>query len=364
MKVRLKNLSKRFFSLRGETEAVSQIELEIKDKEFFILLGPSGSGKSTLLNLIAGLEKPSAGEIWFDRKLVASSAEKVFLTPRERNVAFVFQSYALYPHLNVFDNIAFPLRVQKLQADKIKQAVKKAAATLEISDLLQDKPGELSGGQRQRVAIARAIVRQPALFLLDEPLSNLDPQLRLSTRKELKELQRDLGITTIYVTHDQLEAVSLGERIALLNNGRLIQVGTPDELYEKPADTFVASFIGSPGMNLIETAFYEENGVFWVCVGKEKLGMPEDKNEELKKLSSQKCIWGIRAEHINLNPAKPVQSLKGKIDSIEPLGRDELLYVSIGEAGLSVLTSKKGLKTGDTVEVEFEMERAHIFEVK
>ncbi len=364
MRVQLKNLSKRFLSLRGETRAVNQIELEIKDREFFILLGPSGSGKSTLLNLIAGLEKPSTGEIWFDQKLVASSAEKIFLTPRERNVAFVFQSYALYPHLNVFENIAFPLRVQKLQADKINQAVKKAAATLEISNLLQDKPGELSGGQRQRVAIARAIVRQPALFLLDEPLSNLDPQLRLSTRKELKELQRSLGITTIYVTHDQLEAMSLGERIALLRNGRLIQVGTPDELYEKPADTFVASFIGSPGMNLIETDFYEENGIFWVYVGKEKLRMPEDKNQEFRKLSSKKCIWGIRAEHIKVNLVKAEQSLRGRIDSIEPLGRDELLYVSIGEVGFSVLTGKKGLKAGDTVEIEFEMEKAHIFGIK
>jgi len=362
MRVFLKNLSKKFLSLRGETSAVNQIDLQIKDKEFFILLGPSGSGKSTLLNLIAGLEKPDSGEIWFEERLVALSGKKLFLTPRERNVAFVFQSYALYPHLNVFENIAFPLRVQKVQEGKIKESVKKAANTLEISDLLQAKPGELSGGQRQRVAIARAIVRQPTLFLLDEPLSNLDPQLRLSTRKELKDLQRNLGITTIYVTHDQLEAMSLGDRIAVLKDGRLVQVGTPEVLYEKPVNTFVAAFIGSPGMNLIETTFYEENGVFWVYMGKEKLKMPENKNDEFRKLSTKKCVLGIRPEHITINPVEAEQGLKGKINTIEPLGRDELLYISIGEVGFSALTGKKGLEVGDMVEVEFEMEKTHIFE--
>ena len=362
MKVFLKNLTKRFLSLRGETQAVNKIDLEIKDKEFFVLLGPSGSGKSTLLNLIAGLEKPSTGKILFNEKLVASSDERLFLTPRERNVAFVFQSYALYPHLNVFENIAFPLRVQKIRDDKIKESVKKAANTLEISDLLQDKPGELSGGQRQRVAIARAIVRQPSLFLLDEPLSNLDPQLRLSTRKELKDLQRKLGITTVYVTHDQLEAMSLGDRIAVLKDGRLVQVGTPEELYEKPVNTFVASFIGSPGMNLITTTFFEDNGVFWAHIGKEKLRMPENKNEKFWKLSSKKCVLGIRPEHISINPTKAEQGLKGKINSIEPLGRDELVYVSMDEVGFSVLMGKKDLKVGDMVEVEFEIGKVHVFE--
>lgn len=361
MRVQLKNLSKRFISLRGETTALKEVNLEIKDKELFVLLGPSGSGKSTLLNLIAGLEKPSTGEIWFDEKLVASSDKKIFSTPGERNVAFVFQSYALYPHLNVFENIAFPLRVQKLSEDKIKGAVKKAATTLEISELLKDKPGELSGGQRQRVAIARAIVRQPTLFLLDEPLSNLDPQLRLSTRKELKDLQRGLGITTIYVTHDQFEAMSLGDRISVLRNGKLVQVGTPEELYEKPVDTFVASFIGSPGMNLIETSFYEEEGIFWVLIGKEKLKMPEKKNDEFRKLSSKKCILGIRPEHISINPAEAEKALKGKINTIEPLGRDVLLYITIDEVRFSALAGGKDLDRKDMVEVKFDLEKAHIF---
>jgi multiple sugar transport system ATP-binding protein len=362
MRVLLKNLSKEFLSLRGVIQALNRIDLEIKDKEYFVLLGPSGSGKSTLLNLIAGLEKPTTGEIWFDEKLVASSDKRIFYTPRERNVAFVFQSYALYPHLNVFENIAFPLRVQKTKEDKIKEAVENAAATLEISELLKDKPGELSGGQRQRVAIARAIVRQPALFLLDEPLSNLDPQLRLSTRKELKDLQRGLGITTIYVTHDQLEAISLGDRVAVLKNGKLVQVGTPEELYEKPVDTFVASFIGSPGINLIETSFYEEKGIFWVLIGKERLKMPEMKQDEFRKLSSKKCILGIRPEHISIIPAETEKILKGKINNIETLGRDVLLYISVDEVRLSVLTNRKNLEVGDMVEVKFSLEKANIFE--
>jgi ABC-type sugar transport system ATPase subunit len=361
VRVQLRNLSKEFLSLRGEIQALNRIDLEIKDKEYFVLLGPSGSGKSTLLNLIAGLEEPTSGEIWFDEKLVASSDKRIFFTPRERNVAFVFQSYALYPHLNVFENIAFPLRVQKAKEDKIKEAVENAAATLEISELLKDKPGELSGGQRQRVAIARAIVRQPALFLLDEPLSNLDPQLRLSTRRELKDLQHRLGITTIYVTHDQLEAVSLGDRIALLKNGRLAQVGTPEELYQKPADTFVASFIGSPGMNLVETSFYEEKGIFWVLIGKGKLKMPETKKDELRKLGSKKYILGIRPEHISINPAEAKEILKGKINAIEPLGRDVLLYISVDEVRLSALTRRKDLEVGDMVEFKLDLEKAHIF---
>ena len=181
----------------------------------------------------------------------------------------------------------------------------------------------------------------------------------LSTRKELKDLQRNLGITTIYVTHDQLEAISLGDRIAVLKGGKLMQVGTPEELYEKPGNTFVASFIGSPGMNLIETSFFEENGVFWVFIGKEKLMMPENKNDEFRKLSSKKCVLGIRPEHISINLSKAEQGLKGKINSIEPLGRDELLYIYMGEVGFSVMTGKKGFEIGDTVEVE--LGKVHVF---
>jgi multiple sugar transport system ATP-binding protein len=225
MRVRIHHLSKGFRSIRGNVFALRDISMEIENGEFFVLLGPSGSGKSTLLNLISGLETPTHGEIWFDRMLVASHAKGVSLSPKERNVAFVFQSYALYPHMNVFENIAFPLKIRGTERGGIRESVERTASLLEISDLLSAKPGELSGGQRQRVAIARAIVRHPNIFLLDEPLSNLDPQLRLSMRTELKKIQRSLGVTTIYVTHDQTEAMSLGDRIAVLRNGEIEQTG-------------------------------------------------------------------------------------------------------------------------------------------
>ena len=246
MKLRLVRLSKKFVTARGSVFAVRDIDLETTESEFFVLLGPSGCGKSTVLNLIAGLEKPTGGEIWFDEKLAASSDKKVFLTPKERNVAMVFQSYALYPHMSIFENIAFPLKVAREEEASILESVSRVSSMLGISHLLRAKPGELSGGQRQRVAIGRAIVRQPSIFLLDEPLSNLDAQLRTATRMELKALQRQLEITTVYVTHDQVEAMSLGNRIALLNDGDIEQVGSPEELYNKPANAFVAKFIGSP----------------------------------------------------------------------------------------------------------------------
>ena len=227
MRLLIDSLAKRYKSLRGPVFALNGVSLEIEDGEFFVLLGPSGSGKSTLLNLISGLEKPTMGDIWFDGSLVASGSKKVFWSPRDRNVAFVFQSYALYPHLNVFENIAFPLRIKGVKKAQVKRAVEETASKLEISGLLCAKPGELSGGQRQRVAIARAIVRRPSTFLLDEPLSNLDPQLRFTMRSELKDLQRNLGITTVYVTHDQIEAMSLGDRIAVLRDGGIEQIGAP-----------------------------------------------------------------------------------------------------------------------------------------
>ena len=379
MILKLINLTKKFFSLRGEIIALKDINLEIQDKEFFVLLGPSGCGKSTLLNLIAGLEKPSAGEIWYDDRLVASTKKRVFLMPKERNVAFVFQSYALYPHLNVFENIAFPLRIVRTKERIIKEAVQKAASTLEISSLLAAKPGELSGGQRQRVAIARAIVRHPTVFLLDEPLSNLDAQLRLSMRAELKNLQRKLGITTVYVTHDQVEAMTLGDRIALLKDGKLEQTGTPNELYERPINTFVATFIGSPPMNLLETSFIEEQGIFYILLGDRKLRMPDNKSKDLKKLKEKSCILGIRPEHIYVRHLKskpseatpPLtpgtstavsQTLKGKIGSIEPMGREMLLHILLDKYKFSVLTTETGFKEGEIVDIELDLRNAHIFE--
>jgi multiple sugar transport system ATP-binding protein len=231
---------------QGELGAVNEVDLIIREGEFLVFLGPSGSGKTTLLRMISGLEHPTSGEILIGGKVVND------LTPRERRIAMVFQSYALYPHLSVYNNIVFPLKAQKVPKNLHKEKVEWAASLLGISGLLQRKPRELSGGERQRVALARAIVREPAVFLLDEPLSNLDAKLRLSAREELERFHRRVGTTTIYVTHDQVEAMAMGDRIMVLNKGVVRQLGTPKEVYDDPADTFVATFLGSPPMNLIE----------------------------------------------------------------------------------------------------------------
>jgi multiple sugar transport system ATP-binding protein len=231
---------------QGELGAVNEVDLETREGEFLVFLGPSGSGKTTLLRMIAGLESPTAGEILIGGKVVND------LTPRERRIAMVFQSYALYPHLTVYNNIVFPLKAQKVPKNLHKEKVEWAASLLGIGALLQRKPRELSGGERQRVALARAIVREPAVFLLDEPLSNLDAKLRLSAREELERFHRRVGTTTIYVTHDQVEAMAMGDRVMVLNKGVVRQLGTPKEVYDDPADTFVATFLGSPPMNLLE----------------------------------------------------------------------------------------------------------------
>ena len=364
MKLRLVELTKSFFSRHGSVLAVNNVNLEINSGEFFVLLGPSGCGKSTMLNLIAGLEKPTKGEIWFDETLVASASKKVFLPPKARNVAMVFQSYALYPHLSVFENIAFPMRISRTKEHLIKESVQRVASMLAISELLDRKPGELSGGQRQRVAIARAIVRKPNVFLLDEPLSNLDAQLRASTRGELKNLQRNLGITTLYVTHDQIEAMSLGDRIAVLKDGKIVQIGTPDDLYESPVNPFVATFIGSPPMNLLKSSISYDKGSFFITVGNTKIKLPENKAKKIKGLKSKDCLIGIRPEHIYINPTSAKQTLKGKITSIEPLGKDLLLHISIGENEFTAVSSKKRFKEFEIVDVEFDTEKIHIFEIQ
>jgi len=369
MKIKLVNLTKKFFSIRGECIALDNLNLEIDDKEFFVLLGPSGCGKSTLLNLIAGLERPTAGEIWFGDKLVASNHKKFFLPPKERNVAMVFQSYALYPHLKVFENIAFPLRIQKTKENEIEEAVKKAAEMLDITCLLNVKPAELSGGQRQRVAIARAMVRHPDIFLLDEPLSNLDAQLRVSTRSELKQLQKKLGVTTIYVTHDQAEAMSLGDRIAVLKNGKIEQIGTPEELYEKPATPFIAKFIGSPPMNLIETTLIEENNEYFVVIGSDnKLKIPNNKLKgELPK--NKKLILGIRPEDIYIHPFGSLSNgvnldkniFRVKIVSTESSGREEILQVLLAKEKVFVLSNRKELRNSEIIDIEINVDKLHFF---
>ncbi|HDJ83484.1 MAG TPA: ABC transporter ATP-binding protein, partial [Desulfurococcaceae archaeon] len=252
--VRLENLTKCF----GRVIAVNNLNLEIKDGEFVALLGPSGCGKTTTLLMIAGIYKPTKGYIYFDDVIVND------LPPKDRNIGMVFQSYALYPHMRVFDNIAFPLKLQKLPKEEIKKRVLETAKLLRIEDLLNRKPAQLSGGQQQRVALARALAKQPNLFLMDEPLSNLDAKLRVIMRAELKRLQKSLGITTIYVTHDQVEAMTMADRIAVLNKGELQQYSTAEELYSKPSNLFVAGFIGSPPMNFIECTLVERDNKYYL----------------------------------------------------------------------------------------------------
>jgi len=287
--VETRALTKRF----DGGNAVNGIDLIVGEAEFLVLLGPSGSGKTTLLRMIAGLEIPTSGEILVDGKTVTN------LSPGARNMAMVFQSYALYPHLSVFRNIAFPLQAQHMRKDEIVKKVNWAANMFSIGQLLQRKPRQLSGGERQRVALARAVVREPAVFLLDEPLSNLDAKLRIAARDELQQFQRRLATTTIYVTHDQIEALGLGDRIAILDHGVIHQLGTPRQVYEEPADTFVATFIGAPPMNLVE-----------------REGQP---------------IMGFRPEHFlppqaYASASEPLQTLPFHITRIENLGSDRLLY--------------------------------------
>ena len=258
--INIKNLTK----IYGKTIAIKDINLEIKDGELFILLGPSGCGKTTTLFSIAGLIKPDSGEIYFGEKVIFSTENKKFERPQDRNLAMVFQDYAIYPHMTVFKNIAFPLEIRKKNKQEIEKRVKSAAERLEISQLLERKPKQLSGGQRQRVALARAIVREPTAFLMDEPLSNLDAKLRVYARAELKRLHKRLETTIVYVTHDQLEAMSIGDKIAILNNGILEQVDTPDNIYNSPKNIFVAGFIGSPPMNMLEGILEQSNGQLYV----------------------------------------------------------------------------------------------------
>lgn len=285
--VEIRGIKKQF----GKVKAVDGVDISIEKGEFLVILGPSGSGKSTLMRLVAGLERPTAGDILIGGEIVTG------LPPRVRKIAMVFQSYALYPHMSVFDNIAFPLKAQKMPKLAMKEKVEWTSSTLGIEKLLTRKPRQLSGGERQRVALARALVKEPAVLLLDEPLSNLDAKLRASARDELQQFQRRLGITTIFVTHDQVEAMGLGDRIAVMHEGKVRQIGTPHEIYRESADTFVATFLGSPGMNLLERA---------------------------------DCIVGFRPEHFLPRGAvedhDEGRALSFSVTRVEYLGADRLVY--------------------------------------
>ncbi|WP_317895117.1 ABC transporter ATP-binding protein [Pyrofollis japonicus] len=352
--VHLVGVTKRF----GKVVAVDHIDLDVEDGEFIVLLGPSGCGKTTTLRLIAGLEKPDEGHILFGNRDVTR------LPPRERNVSMVFQSYAVWPHMRVFDNIAFPLRIKKYPEEEIRRRVKWAAELLQIEDLLDRYPAQLSGGQRQRVAVARAIVVEPDVLLMDEPLSNLDALLRVKMRSELKKLQRKIGVTTIYVTHDQVEAMTMGDRIAVMNKGRIMQIGTPDEVYNKPANLFVAGFIGSPQMNFIDAKIVEEDKGPVIDIGFAKIPIPKEYSELVKPLREQKVVVGIRPEHIYVEERcrEGTFPLEGIVDFVEMLGSDTILHVDVGGKILVVrLSGSRSFKLGQRIRICIDILKTHIF---
>ncbi|HUW90975.1 MAG TPA: ABC transporter ATP-binding protein [Candidatus Nanopelagicaceae bacterium] len=356
--VKIRNLVKKY----GDIYALDKINLDINDGELFILLGPSGCGKTTTLFSIAGLIKPEEGEIWFGDHLVTSAERNYIERPQDRNIAMVFQDYAIYPHLTVFKNIAFPLQIINLSREEIKKRVFDTAKSLGIEDLLERKPKQLSGGQRQRVALARAIVREPNVFLMDEPLSNLDAKLRVFARAELKRLHKRLGITIIYVTHDQIEALSMGTTIAILNKGKIEQVGKPDIIYNVPKNLFVAGFIGSPPMNMIDGVLKQENGYTCIDLGFTKYKL-SDELEKIKKMNNKKIILGIRPEDVLISKQNASNSIKANIDIIEPMGREFEIHLDLGEKILiAVLRKMDSLNTGDEVYLTFNDKKIHLFD--
>jgi ABC-type sugar transport system ATPase subunit len=307
----------------GSVQAVRSLSLEIKDSEFMVLVGPSGSGKTTALRMLAGLEAISSGSIFIGEREVNRVA------PRERDIAMVFQDYALYPQMTVFDNLAFGLRRRKVAAPEIERRVNDAARVLDIEPLLARKPGQLSGGQAQRVALGRALVREPQVFLMDEPLSNLDAKLRTQTRGEIRRLQQEVGVTTVYVTHDQVEAMTMGDRIAVMNDGVLEQVGTPEELYERPATRFVAGFIGSPAMSFFSLGSVD------VALN----GHPPG------------TIVGVRPEHARVWRDGLAGPLKGRVAFVEALGRETFIGVDVGSERLVVFEEGRATRdVGDEIE--------------
>ena len=351
VEVRLENLTKYF----GSVKALENLSLTIKNEELMVLLGPSGCGKTTTLRLIAGLEQPTKGHIYFGEKRVDN------VPPRFRNVSMVFQSYALFPHMKVFDNIAFPLKVARWPKKDIEKRVKEVASMLRIENLLDRKPHELSGGQQQRVALGRALARKPDILLLDEPLANLDAKLREAMRGELKRLQKEFKCTTIYVTHDQIEAMSMADRIAILNNGKLQQIGTPEELYNSPKNIFVASFIGTPSMNLLDCSFIKEKGI--LDFGSFTIKLPEDVKSTIS--NGSELVFGIRPRDIDVSKERRPHALEAEVYVAEPLGEEMLITLNIGGIRIKAVSpSIFDAKIGEKLWISFKMNKAKIFDKK
>lgn len=357
--LQLKHIYKKY---PGGFQAVTDCNLDIEDKDFIVLVGPSGCGKSTTLRMIAGLEEITDGELYIDGRLVNDVA------PKDRDIAMVFQNYALYPHMTIFDNMAFALKLRKTPKAEIKRRVTEAAQILDIEHLLDRKPKALSGGQRQRVAMGRAIVRNPKVFLMDEPLSNLDAKLRVQMRTEIKKLHNKLQTTFIYVTHDQVEAMTMGSKIVVMKDGIIQQVDSPMNLYNKPCNAFVAGFIGSPQMNFVDALLSKEGNDIYATFGDNKIKIPEGKiNQEVENHVGKEVILGIRPEHLHDDEAMLSMSqdavVTAYVEVTEMLGSETNLYLQIaGKQFTAKVNQRSTAKLGDTIKVAFETNKLHIFD--
>jgi len=356
VQIRIEHLTKNF----GKVIAVNDLSLTIKDKEFAALLGPSGCGKTTTLRCIAGLDKGDQGDIYLGDRNVTR------LPPVARNVAMVFQSYALFPHMNVFDNIAFPLKIKKKPKEEIKREVKRIAELLKIPELLHRKPSQISGGQAQRVALGRALISNPDVFLMDEPLANLDAKLRVLMRSELKKMQKEIGVTTIFVTHDQLEAMSMADRIAVMDKGSIRQYGSPEDIYDRPKHLFVADFIGSPSTNLLNGTITEKNGHLLMDFGPFGLPMSSSAETLLRSAGTSEVVLGIKPEHIVVDEERrreEIVHVDGVVYTIEPIGLEKLITAQIDGLFIKIVTTRDFRKTPDEkVSLGFDMGKVYIFD--
>lgn len=355
--IRLSNVTKKF----GDVTAVDNIDLQAQDKEFLALVGPSGCGKTTTLRMIAGLEEPTGGDIYIEDRKVNN------VPPKDRDIAMVFQNYALYPHMNVYKNMSFGLRLRKFPKQEIEDRVNDGAKMLGIAELLGRKPKELSGGQRQRVAMGRAIVRKPKVFLFDEPLSNLDAKLRVAMRGELAKLHERLETTIIYVTHDQVEAMTLAQRMVVMDQGLIMQIGSPLEVYENPKNLFVAGFVGSPAMNFLEARVIEENGFLFVMGEAFKFAIPNTLHDRFGKSKDQEVILGIRPEHIFdkeiKGPFPGSEILRGTIEVFEPVGSEVILRATCGPDQITAcVDSHTKARVHDEVDFLVDMNRVQLFD--
>jgi multiple sugar transport system ATP-binding protein len=341
--------------------AVQEFNLQVPDREFLVLVGPSGCGKSTALRLLAGLEETTQGNIYIGDRLVNNVPAK------DRDIAMVFQSYALYPHMSVHDNMAFSLSLRKVPKEEIRRRVREAAQILGIEELLKRKPGQLSGGQRQRVALGRAIVRDPAVFLFDEPLSNLDAKLRVQTRAELSKLHQRLGTTFIYVTHDQVEAMTMATRIAVMKDGILQQLGTPQELYERPVNTFVGGFIGSPAMNFFTVTVEGNREKIYLDADSFKVGVPPTHAQRLIPYLDKQVFFGIRPENIHDCDFQPANiramPVEAQVDVTEMMGNEIFMYLIVdGKQFLARVDPRTKARPGKMIQVVFDLDRMHVFD--